>query len=66
MKAFPDCFITLFVTTGDLTSEDVCEALYTNSDVTDIAVQYLHTFVQGLDKHGEFQVTGVTECLCFN
>ena len=54
------------VTTGDLTSEDVCEALYTNSDVTDIAVQYLHTFVQGLDKHGEFQVTGVTECLCFN
>lgn len=55
MRMFPECFISLFVSTGDLSKEDVLEALCTDSDDNhDPVLDHLHTFVTNLDKKGDF------------
>lgn len=56
MRNFPNCFVSLFVSTGELSNEEVCEALYSEPETQDIAFQYLKSFVRSLDKEGKLHV----------
>lgn len=54
MQIFPETFIPLFVTSGNLSNEEVCDALHTEDDSTDAAVQHLYNYVQQLSKDGQY------------
>ena len=52
MKSFPELFLSLFVHTGEISNDDVCEALY--SEDSGCVLDHLNRFVRELDKEGTF------------
>ena len=51
MRNFPDLFIPFFVHTGDISCNDVCEAICSES--TNVVVEHLFTSIREMDKDGE-------------
>ena len=56
LRSFPLCFIALFVNTGDITNDDVLDAVFADDDdttiVSDVSLKYLHNFLGSLHKEG--------------
>ncbi len=66
MRNFPSCFVSLFVSTGDLSNDDVCQALYNNQPMEDqdIAIKHLTKFVKNLDQEGKLCIGACAYLSC--